>query len=65
MALDLGLAENLKRDDFSRTYYPNALAEKDYVEGLERAARKRAMETALSPQANVAPQMTATTETKK
>ncbi|WP_157961305.1 DUF6680 family protein [Microvirga flavescens] len=56
MAAALGLSASLKRDDFSRTYYPTALAEENYIKNLERAAAKQRLEQSmLSPVANTAP----------
>ena len=40
MAIHLGLSESLRRDDFSRTYYPTAMAEEAYLRALRVAARK-------------------------
>lgn len=36
MAEDLGVADQLRSDDFGRVYYPNALAEEERVRQLER-----------------------------
>jgi hypothetical protein len=38
MAADLGVADQLRSDDFGRVYYPNALAEEERVRQLERQA---------------------------
>lgn len=56
MAIHLGLSESLKRDDFSRTYFPTALAEEHYVQNLRRTEEKKRLEqSAISPAANTAP----------
>ena len=55
MAIYLGLSESLKRDDFSRTYYPTALAEENLVQNLRRAAEKKRLEEGHSAAANTAP----------
>jgi hypothetical protein len=38
MAIDLGIADKLKADDFARIYFPNALAESRAVRRLEQQA---------------------------
>jgi len=56
MAINLGLSDALKRDDFSRTYYPTALAEESYLQNLRRAAEKKRLEEAhQQAAANTAP----------
>lgn len=55
MAIHLGLSESLKRDDFSRTYFPTALAEEHYIQNLRRAAEKKRLEEAHTATANTAP----------
>ena len=54
MAIHLGLSDSLKRDDFSRTYYPTALAEENLVQSLRRAAEKKSLEEAHASAANTA-----------
>jgi hypothetical protein len=55
MANDLGLGNDLRSDDLGRVYYPNALAEEEYVRQLERRATKARLE-GQAPTANTAPQ---------
>jgi hypothetical protein len=55
MAIVLGLSQSLKRDDFSRVYYPTALAEENYVRNLQRAMDKKRLEESASQTANTAP----------
>jgi hypothetical protein len=63
MAAALGLSEVLRRDDFSRVYYPNAMADEHYVQALQRIAIKNQLEGQLrSPVANTAPQISETAE---
>lgn len=38
IAKDLNLVEHLRSDDFSRVYYPNALAQENAIKNLERDA---------------------------
>jgi hypothetical protein len=38
MATDLGLGDQLRNDDFARTYFPNALLEEETVRRLQRKA---------------------------
>jgi hypothetical protein len=54
MAVHLGLSDSLKRDDFSRIYYPTAMAEEAHLRNLRMAAEKKSLEEP-RPQANVAP----------
>ncbi len=54
MAVDLGLGDQLRSDDLGRVYYPNALAEEEYVRQLERQATKARLE-GQAPTANTAP----------
>jgi len=54
MAIDLGLSDSLKRDDFSRIYYPTALADEAHLRNLRTAAEKKSLEEARL-QANVVP----------
>jgi hypothetical protein len=54
MAIHLGLSDSLRRDDFSRTYFPTALAEEHYVQTLRRLDEKRRLE-ASNATANTAP----------
>jgi hypothetical protein len=54
MAVHLGLSDSLKRDDFSRIYYPTAMADEAHLRNLRRAAEKKSLEEARL-QANVAP----------
>src|SRR5687767_9961865 len=55
MAIHLGLSQSLKRDDFSRTYYPTALAEENLIQNLKRAAEKKRLQEPPSVAANTAP----------
>jgi Flp pilus assembly protein CpaB len=57
MAVDLGLGDELRSDDLGRVYYPNALAEEEYVRQLERQAAKARLEGQPAT-ANSAPQAT-------
>jgi hypothetical protein len=52
MAADLGLADNLRLDDFARVYYPNALAEEAHVRIMERKEAIRRLGQAAAPAAN-------------
>jgi hypothetical protein len=54
MAKELSLGDNLRNDDLGRVYYPNALAEEEYVRRLERQAAKARLE-GQAPTANTAP----------
>ena len=54
MAVDLGLGNTIRTDDIGRAYYPNALAEEELVQRLERQA-------ALARLQNKAPTATADT----
>ena len=51
MASDLNLGSELRSDDLGRVYYPNALAETEYVQQLERRAAKARLE-GQNPSAN-------------
>jgi hypothetical protein len=57
MAADLGLSGSLVPDDLSRVYYPDALAEAAYVEGLDRRARLQLLRGGSGPAANSAAAM--------
>jgi hypothetical protein len=57
MAVNLGLGDELRSDDLGRVYYPNALAEEEYVRQLERQATKARLE-GQAPTANTAPPKT-------
>lgn len=52
MAADLGLASDLRADDFNRVYYPLALSEEIYLKSLQRKASLRELQGNLSPAAN-------------
>lgn len=54
MAVDIGLADGLRLDDFGRVYYPNALAEEEAVRRLERQAALQRLSGQASPTANSA-----------
>jgi hypothetical protein len=57
LAIALGVSETLRRDDFSRVYFPTALAEQHYIQVLERtAALSRLQGAGAKPTANTAPQ---------
>jgi hypothetical protein len=59
MAISLSIAETLRVDDFSRIYFPTALADEQYVRTMQRDAVKRQLEaSSLSPLANTAAPMT-------
>lgn len=60
MSEDLGLASELRADDFNRVYYPNALAEVDRMNFLLRQKTIRDLSGGTSPSANTAVQMTTT-----
>lgn len=49
MAADLGLAENLRLDDFGRVYFPNTVAEENEVRRLERQATMRRLSAQTAP----------------
>ena len=53
MAVNLGLGHELRSDDLGRVYFPNALAEEQYVHQLERQAAKARLE-GQAPTANTA-----------
>lgn len=49
MAADLGLAENLRLDDFGRVYFPNTVAEENEVRRLERQATMKRLSAQTAP----------------
>ena len=63
MATDLGLANELRPDDFARVYFPRALVEDRNVRQLERKAALERLTGVTSPAAN-AVQMTDETPDK-
>ncbi|MCV9941155.1 hypothetical protein OIU35_32815 [Boseaceae bacterium BT-24-1] len=56
MAADLGLADNLRLDDFGRVYFPNTVAEENEVRRLERQATMKRLSAQSAPaQAQASP----------
>lgn len=55
MAIDIGVSDGLRLDDFGRVYYPNALAQEEAVRRLEREAALKRLQADVSPTANTAP----------
>ncbi len=59
MAADLQMSDGLRIDDFTRVYLPNALAEEQRLQQLEREAALKRLQVGAAPDANVAaPQTT-------
>jgi hypothetical protein len=54
MAADIGLSDGLRVDDFGRVYFPNALAEEQRIQDLERQQALARLKGDLLPSANVA-----------
>lgn len=54
MAISLGLSESLRTDDFSRVYYPTALADEHQVRTMQREQMKKQLEALASPLSNTA-----------
>jgi hypothetical protein len=54
MAVDIGIADGLRLDDFGRVYYPNAIAQEERLRQLEREAALRRLQGQLPPTANTA-----------
>lgn len=55
IAVDIGLSDGLRLDDFGRVYYPNALAEEDAVRRLELQAAMKRLRPDAPPAANTSP----------
>lgn len=54
MAVEIGLADQLRADDLNRVYYPNALAEEEHVRSLERKSAIDRLSAKSTPAANTA-----------
>lgn len=54
IALDLGMSENLRLDDFARVYYPTALLEENRLQDLQRRTALAQLQGGASPSANTA-----------
>ncbi|GBQ28448.1 hypothetical protein HLH34_11205 [Gluconacetobacter azotocaptans] len=52
MAIDLGIADQLRMDDFSRVYYPNALQQQRQIEDLQRREALARLTGQAQPAAN-------------
>jgi hypothetical protein len=57
MAASLGLSSSLRLDDFGRVYYPNALAEENEVQAMERRARRVRLMNEVAPPSTVSQSM--------
>jgi hypothetical protein len=54
MAIDLGISDSLRMDDFSRVYYPNALQQERQVQELQRREALARLTAQTQPAANTA-----------